>query len=565
MIEFSESNKAVKKTLIILLITSVSAFSQLPLDSIKFIIKRAVENKRCPGMVVGIINEKGKQVFGYGKINGNNTQQADENTLYDIGSVTKIFTSLVLADMVSKGELNLNDPISKFLPKSVKVPIRNGREITLLDLATHTSGLPRQIDNSKPKDLNNPYADYTTEKLYDFLSHYTLTRDIGSKYEYSNIGVGLLGHILTLVAGKDYETLVIKRICEPLKMNSTLITLTLELRKRFATGHDADGNVVKNWDFSALAPCGALRSTLSDLLTYAEANMGLMKTNLEPAIKLTHHIRDSINPELYMGLGWHIWKKFGKQIYWHDGNVGGYYAYFGFDLKHKTAVVVLSNSDNRIDDIALHILDRRFPVNHLEKIVSVPDSVLKKYAGIYKKDDGTIRVIAMKDSNLWFKSPSQGISGKMHFTSNIDYFTYLFPNEHSIYVDNLGKVIGLMSKGKGGSLFAKRVDSLDLSFDGYNGLAWDALEAKDYNSALLYLQRGLKKDSSNLFLLGNLAHTYLFTGNYTKAIEIYKKHLGQNLNNNFSWEEMIKSDFTTLKADGLPIEPMDKVLKELNL
>jgi len=148
------------------------------------------------GLAVGIVSEKGSQTVSYGKLSRGSDREIDGDTVLEIGSITKVFTSILLADMVEHGEVSLNDPIAKFLPKSVRVPTKDGKEITLVDLSTHTSGLPRLPTNLAPKDPRNPYADYTVEQLYDFLSKYTLTREIGSKYEYSNLGVGLLGHLL---------------------------------------------------------------------------------------------------------------------------------------------------------------------------------------------------------------------------------------------------------------------------------------------------------------------------------------------------------------------------------
>jgi D-alanyl-D-alanine-carboxypeptidase/D-alanyl-D-alanine-endopeptidase len=354
--------KSFKLFYLLFLFTAYSAISiaQLPIDSIKKIIKTEVDNKRSKGIVVGIITEKGTQVVGYGKVKDDSNQQPDGNTLYEIGSMTKVFTSLILADMVQKGELKLDDPISKFLPKTVKTPTRNGKEITLLDLATHTSGLPSMPDNIHPKDPNNLFADYTVEQLYDFISKYKLTRDIGSKFEYSNIGVGLLGHILTLKAGKDYETLVRERICIPLNMNKTIITLTPELKSILATGHDIFGNPMENNDFPAVAGMGALRSNVNDLLLFLSANLGFTKTTLSSAMEQTHISRDSKgSPNLEIGLAWLISKKTGTEIISHGGVTFGYNTFFGFDKKKKIGVVVLSNSYTDIEEIAICILESK--------------------------------------------------------------------------------------------------------------------------------------------------------------------------------------------------------------
>src|SRR4030095_12775138 len=155
--------------------------------------------------------------------------------------------------------------------RTVKTPTREGKEITLFDLATQTSGLPRLPTNFTPKDPLNPYADYTVDQLYAFLSSYTLTRGIGEQYEYSNLGVGLLGHILTLRAGTDYEALVRKRICEPLRIADAKIKLSSEMLAILATGHNQALKPVPNWDLPTLAGAGALRSTVNDMLKFVRS------------------------------------------------------------------------------------------------------------------------------------------------------------------------------------------------------------------------------------------------------------------------------------------------------
>ena len=173
---------------------------------------RAAQAGRGVVVVAGLLDETGRRIV-VAKAEG--AGPVDGDTVFEIGSVTKVFTGLLLAEAVSRNELKLKDPISRFLPASVKVPERNGRQITLLDLATHTSALPRLPDNLVPKDAENPYADYTVEQMYAFLRDFKPTRDIGSEYEYSNFGAGLLGHVLALQAGMNYEALVRDRICRP--------------------------------------------------------------------------------------------------------------------------------------------------------------------------------------------------------------------------------------------------------------------------------------------------------------------------------------------------------------
>ena len=232
-----------------------------------------LDGGEAAGLVVGVIHGDRRGVFGFGKLARDDPSTPSEATLFEIGSIAKVFTALVLADMAACGEVALNDPICKHLPDSVHVPRRGEHEITLEHLATHTSGLPRLPANLNPKDMANPYADYTVADLYQFLSEFHLTRDVGAAYEYSNVGVGLLGHILGLVAGRPFEDLVIERICRPLGMDDTRIALDPKRAGRLAHGHDTGGNPVPNWDSPTLAGAGALRSTGRDMLAFLAANL----------------------------------------------------------------------------------------------------------------------------------------------------------------------------------------------------------------------------------------------------------------------------------------------------
>jgi D-alanyl-D-alanine-carboxypeptidase/D-alanyl-D-alanine-endopeptidase len=252
-----------------------------------------------------------------------------------------------------------------FLPAEVTVPRRNGRQITLRDLGMHTSGLPRLPGNMAPRDPGNPYADYTVEMLYRFLSGYRLTRDPGAQYEYSNLGGGLLGLALARRAGTDYETLVRRRISDPLGMNSTRITLPAEMQARLIAGHNQALKPVPNWDLPALAGAGALRSTANDMLRFLAACLGYTKSPLAPAMAAMRKERRATGVAgLEIALGWHILKRDDRELVWHNGGTGGYRSFVGLDEKARLGVVVLSNTftPGGVDDIGRHLLDRRLPL-----------------------------------------------------------------------------------------------------------------------------------------------------------------------------------------------------------
>lgn len=326
-------------------------------DEVKANIQTRVEQGKSVGIVVGVIDSKGRrEYFCHGTSSQGGDDPVDENSIYEIGSISKAFTGILLADMVLKEELMLDDPAAVYLPEAVSMPERNEIKITLEHLATHTSALARMPTNFRPADFNNPYADYSVENMYEFLSGYTLTRDIGVQYEYSNLGMGLLGHILSLKAGMEYEELLLQRICSVLGMEDTKISLTQGMQQRLAKGHNQKGEV-SNWDIPTLAGAGAIRSSAKDMLTFLAANLGITQSSLSKAMELAHGARVDAGKNMKVGLGWHILDSTQAQIIWHNGGTGGYRTFCGFTKDKKMGVVVLSNMNISADDLGFHILD----------------------------------------------------------------------------------------------------------------------------------------------------------------------------------------------------------------
>jgi serine-type D-Ala-D-Ala carboxypeptidase/endopeptidase len=282
-----------------------------------------------------------------------------------MGSISKVFTSLLLADMVNGKEVTLDDPAARYLPEHVRMPERNGRPITLLDLATHSSGLPNVPSNMNRKDPANRYADYSVDELYEFLSGYALLRDPGSEVEYSNLGAGLLGHIRARRAGTDYESLVRSRTARPLGMPDTGITLTPSMKQRMATGHNAMVAPVANWDLPTLAGAGALRSSTNDMLTFLEAFLGSQESPLAPSMKAMLDIRRPVGKaSLEIGLGWFV---FGENV-WHDGGTGGFRSFAGYDPKTRAGVVAFSNASTfgGVSDLGMYLLNPKGQIANLD-------------------------------------------------------------------------------------------------------------------------------------------------------------------------------------------------------
>jgi CubicO group peptidase (beta-lactamase class C family) len=344
------------------------------------------------GIVVGIVDANGRRFVSYGNFSAKDPRPVGNDTVFEIGSTTKVFTSTILADMVQRGEVSLDDPVAKYLPADVKMPQRGGKQITLIDLSTHTSGLPRMPSNFAPKDIDNPYADYTVANLFQFLSSYKLTRDIGSQFEYSNLGVGLLGQALARRAGMDYEALVSARVTGPLKMENTRIALSGEMKSRLAPGHNEARQPAANWDQPTFAGAGALRSDARDMLTFIAANLGYVESPLGPAMAaMTKVRRPGSGPQSDIALAWIAAKREGRVIYWHNGGTGGYRAFMGFDPKSRVGVVALSNMSTRtgVDDIGLHLLDSSLPIAKLaplvmHKAITLDPKIFDRYAGVYQ-------------------------------------------------------------------------------------------------------------------------------------------------------------------------------------
>jgi len=332
-------------------------------SAVRTMLGERIGSRRGMGFVVAAL-EQGKtpRIYTAG-VSGISGLPLDENTVFEIGSITKVFTTSLLAEMVARGEVKLGDPVAKYLPASVRVPSRNGRQITLEDLATQTSGLPRLPTNIRPADPSDPYADYTADKLFEFLATYTLPRDIGSRYEYSNLGMGLLGHVLALRAGKTYEDLLRERILDPLSMSDTRITLTPSMKPRMAQGFDSEGTPAGSWDMPTLAGAGALRSTAADMLKFLAATLDPASKPLGQILAQARTPRHAADrPRNSIGLGWHIVDIFGTTVTWHNGGTGGFRAFIGIDDARRRGVIVLSNMSLTPDDIGFHILEPKVPL-----------------------------------------------------------------------------------------------------------------------------------------------------------------------------------------------------------
>ena len=444
----------------------LSAQSPAPLsdtDVKQILVDRIDRDRQSIGIVVGLVGPTGRHVIAYGALDKGDIRPLNGDTIFEIGSVTKVFTSLLLADMAARGEVALSDPISKYLPPDVKAPMRNNQSITLTDLATHTSGLPRLPTNFTPTDPANPYADFSVPQLYQFLSTYTLSRDIGSQYEYSNLGGGLLGHLLARRAEMSYEALVRTRITEPLRMTSTTITLSPDQRARLAVGHNAQLDRVANWDLPTLAGAGALRSSANDMSTFVEANLGLWTSPLASVMgaMLTPR-RPTGAPGLDIALGWHILTRSGRNLVWHNGGTGGYRSFVGYDATARLGVVVLSNTSTTagVDDIGLHLLDSRNPLIEPAKAhteVAANPKLFDGYVGRYELGPNFVLTISRDGDRLFLQATNQP-RFELFAEGDKEYFLKVVEARVTFVTDDNGHATAVVLHQNGAHVTGKRVD-----------------------------------------------------------------------------------------------------------
>jgi CubicO group peptidase (beta-lactamase class C family) len=302
------------------------------------------------GLSIGILKNGKYFYYGYGETAKGNGQLPDEHTIFEIGSISKTFTSLILADAVLKGRAKLEDPASKYFPDSIPPLAFGGTPVTLKTLSNHTSGIPRMPTNFHPADNENPYKDYSDQDMFSFYKTLSLSRKPGTQFEYSNLAGGTLGVILEKIYKKNYQELFVETICSPLGMNDTREFIRKNDSVRFAKGYNEEGKYNPPWDFEALAPAGSIRSTAADLLIYANANLGAAPKSLEKAIQLSHAqtFTDGTNK---IALGWLYIKPGKEEVLFHNGGTGGFRSYLAVNLEKKFAVVVLSNTSIGVEDV----------------------------------------------------------------------------------------------------------------------------------------------------------------------------------------------------------------------
>jgi D-alanyl-D-alanine-carboxypeptidase/D-alanyl-D-alanine-endopeptidase len=389
-------------------------------EEIRQILRDKVgDNDDHVGMVIGIVSDQGRRVFSRGASDG---RPVDGDTLFGVGAVASLFAAGGLCSMVRSDEMGLSDPASMYLPPSVRLPLKNGREITLLELASHSSGLPGYQDQDvyTPQALADPWRGFTVEIMYDILKTCRVDSDLRS---YCGVGLSALSHILSLHAGVSYDGLVASRILNPLGMASTCIRPTEHFGDRIAAGHHYGGKRAPlELIPSFAAGADGYFSTVNDMLSFLSAQLGLCGSSLTPALRLSQEAIpkscdavETNGPSTGRCLGWWCSEKGGDTLHWLFGHDAGYSASIAMSTTHKIGVVALRNCDHQfIRDVAPHLADPRYRLSNAQDPaaghteVSVDNAILELYVGEYQMVGSRFCIaVFLKEGSLWGQGQAQ--------------------------------------------------------------------------------------------------------------------------------------------------------------
>lgn len=434
-----------------------AAEKEVTADSLTALVAQRAADSETPACVaVGYVADVTRVTFACGE--GAGPANFTRRSIFEIGSITKGLTGLLLADMVRKGEVSLDDAASRHSRPGAKLPAWQGREITLRDLVTHTASLPRLPPGFAPKNPGDPYADFDADALYAALARTELSGEIGKTHLYSNFGFMWLSQMLARRAGKPFDVLLTERILVPLGMTDTMLVPSADQAARSVTGHDASYRPVPAWSVARdLAGAGGLRSSTDDMTKLAEALAGRRDTPLKETIALALAPMRPAFGRNSVGYAWLTHERPDARIHWHNGGTGGFRSMIAVNPAAKTAVVVLVDSATSFDDLALHLAgDDAVPL--VKKRVSLPlDAAARdEYAGNYELAPTFVIRIFAQGEKVIAQATGQGPL-ELGREGPDAFFTRGVAARIVFRRDAAGKVDGLTLHQGGRETFGKRV------------------------------------------------------------------------------------------------------------
>jgi CubicO group peptidase (beta-lactamase class C family) len=442
---------------LILAAGAAAAAAENPPPSLADVVQKTADKLPAGGIVAAEIDHGSVRFFSAGNF-APREGVPPEKVIFEIGSITKVFTGLLLAETVNEGKARLDDPIAKYLPADLKLTPAVAA-ITLEQLAIHTSGLPRLPANMKPADPLDPYAEYGPTEMYAFLTAYAPTKSVPQPADYSNFGMGLLGHILERIHGKSYAELVAERITGPLGMKDTVIELDPDQQARFAVPYSGAAPV-KPWRVTGLAGAGALRSTAADLAGFAQALMSPGDSPLQAAWALARQPRADMGGEK-IGLAVMVGKRNGVLTYSHGGGTGGFRSYLEFSPDTQRGLVVFLNNDVReAETIAAALVPPPAGAASLSERpeTPLPPEKAADYVGVYAFDaHGRFTVLPGDAGRLQIRLTGQAFA-PVFYAGNDRFFSRIVAAEFQFNRDAGGHVASLTLFQNGREMTAKRVD-----------------------------------------------------------------------------------------------------------
>jgi CubicO group peptidase (beta-lactamase class C family) len=469
--------------------------AELPNDTATY-IQRALDDGRYVGMIVGFIDGEDSVIRGFGVASKETGKAPDENTVFEIGSITKTFTATLLAAEVLANRMKLADPVQKYLPAGTTLFQVGDRPITLEDLATHRSGLPRMPAGFAPANPSDPYADFDVEKLWQAVDSVRPGRAPGVAAEYSNFGFAILGQVLARETGMSYRDLLDDRIFTPLGMTHSDTQLTAALERNAAQGYGPNGEPTPHWTLTGFAGAGAINSTATDMLSYIRANMRAAmaangpapnangsnapsgsnaraapststststsaigatdRTLLSRAMSLAQEPRADMTPDgMRIGLAW-LTTPSGTG-HWHNGGTGGFRSFAGFTNDGKRGVVILSNTGGpSVDAIGLHLLDGAAPLPPTFQETTLAPEKLDEYVGTYAVSPQLRFTVTRDGPTIAVQLTGQPAAPVFAYAPD-QFFSKIVDAQFTFERSAGGKVIGLTLHQNGQNIHAERL------------------------------------------------------------------------------------------------------------
>jgi D-alanyl-D-alanine-carboxypeptidase/D-alanyl-D-alanine-endopeptidase len=391
---------------------------------------------------------------------GKRADRPPANARFEIGSISKAFVGVLIAEMVERGEMKLDEPLEALVPKGTATPVIAQRPITLTDLLTHTSGLPALPPGFAPKGgTNNPYAEVGAELVYGALAKVTLPGPPPQAYSYSNWAFMILSDAAARRAGKPFDRLLRERVLDPLRLDDTVVARN----DRLVGGHTSYGAATANWDFPVnFAGAGGVRCTLADLVRFARVMLGEVPAatpaSLKRALIAARTKLRPVNEKLDLGFAWHLLKSPGRpDLTFHNGMTGGFSSTLVLDLANRRAAIVLADAFGGFDDLAFRLLDPKAPLAAPRRVVALDLPAAEKAVGRYQIAPGFVLTVSFVDDRLYAQATGQSRFELLQ-DSRGDYYTTVTDLLVRFKRDADGRAEGLTLFQGGAALPAARID-----------------------------------------------------------------------------------------------------------